>query len=91
MKVMDPTTLKYDEKLLQENRDLMMGVYRNIFYSRKKVTVFKKLIRSFQDLEQITKLRNAQYEAMDKKEAALYCKNLGRAYDYILEIGRAHV
>ena len=55
MKVMDPTTLKYDEKLLQENRDLMMGVYRNIFYSRKKVTVFKKLIRSFQDLEQITR------------------------------------
>lgn len=85
MKVMDPTTLRYDEKLLLENRELMMGVYRKLFYSRKKVTIFKKLIRTFQDLEQISKLRNSQHEAMNKKEANLYCRNLGKAYDYILD------
>lgn len=85
MKVMDPSTLKYDTKLLAENRELMMNVYRNIFFARKKVNVFKKLIKSFQNLEKVTKLKNAQHEAMNKKEADKYCKNLGKAYDYLLE------
>lgn len=84
MKVMDPTTITYDKNLLIENRELMMVVYRNIFFAHKKVNVFKKMIKSFQNLENVTKLKNAQHEAMNKKEADKYCKNLGKAYDYIL-------
>lgn len=84
MKVMDPASLKYDKDLLAENRELMMGVYRNILFSKKKTNVFKKLIKSFQSLEKITKLKNAQHEAINKNDINKYCKNLGKAYDYIL-------
>ena len=84
MKIMDPATLKYDENLLEENRELMMLVYRNMLYSKKKMNIFKRFIKSYQSLEKITKLKNAQHEAVDKTEVRKYVRNLGKAYTYIL-------
>ncbi|OQY39682.1 MAG: hypothetical protein B6226_01445, partial [Candidatus Cloacimonetes bacterium 4572_65] len=86
MKIMDPNSLKYDKELLLENRELMMLVYRHMFYSRRKVNIFKKFIKSYQNLEKVTKLKNAQHEAVNKKEITRYVKNLGKAYDYILKM-----
>ncbi len=85
MKIMDPTTLKYDEEILKENRELMMLVYRNMLYSKRKMNIFRKFIKSYQNLEKVTKLKNAQHEAVNKNEVRKYVKNLGKAYDYILK------
>jgi Fic family protein len=85
MKIMDPTTLKYDETILKENRELMMILYRKVLYSKRKRNTFRKYVRTFQTLEKVTKVKNAQHEAVDKNDIKKYVKNLGKAYEYIIQ------
>lgn len=85
MKIMDPSSIKYDHSILLENRDLMMVAYRKMIFSKKSVSLFKSFIKSYQNLERIFKLKNAQHEAVCETDVKKYVKNLGVAYNYILK------
>lgn len=86
MFLIDPESLVYDENLLGEVKEQMKSIYRRILYDRsvQRTQLFRHFIDGFFKLEDVMKMKNAQQEALNRKEAELYLKHMHRAFDGVL-------
>lgn len=87
MELLSINAIRVNENKLAEINHLMNSIYRLIMYSRHHDDddLLDHYLAGIHNLQELLSLKNAQMEAQDMEEAAVYLSNLKKALDFVIE------
>jgi Fic family protein len=87
MEILPIEEIKINHTKIKKIDNLVKSIYRLIIYSRHHVDddLLDTYLTSVQELEELLSLKNAQMEAQNEEEAAIYLKNLKISLDFVIE------